>query len=79
MCVTFTSTRDRLSRRACGQSREPLKESGELPPQFPPRYIAMKLLEEDSYIKDQLKHHPKYPEWEEGEQTGSAADQEPAG
>ena len=42
-----------------------LKESGELPPQFPPRYIAMKLLEEDSYIKDQLKHHPKYPEWEE--------------
>ena len=42
-----------------------LKESRELPPQFPPRYIAMKLLEEDSYIKDQLKHHPKYPEWEE--------------
>ena len=42
-----------------------LKESGELPSQFPPRYIAMKLLEEDSYIKDQLKHHPKYPEWEE--------------
>ena len=42
-----------------------LKESGELPPQFPPRYIAMKLLEKDSYIKDQLKHHPKYPEWEE--------------
>lgn len=42
-----------------------LKESGELPPQFPPRYIAMKLLEEDSYIKDRLKHHPKYPEWEE--------------
>ena len=42
-----------------------LKESGELPPQFPPRYIAMKLLEEDSYIKDRLKHHPNYPAWEE--------------
>lgn len=42
-----------------------LKESGELPPQFPPRYIAMKLLEDDKYINNQLNRHPNYSQWEE--------------
>lgn len=43
-----------------------LKESSdELPPQFPPRYLAMKLLEDDQYVKDQLKSCKNYPLWAE--------------
>lgn len=41
-----------------------LKESvGELPPQFPPRYLAMKLLEGDKFIMEQLCRCTNYQEW----------------
>ena len=79
MCVTFISTRGRLVEESLRTIAGALKESGELPPQFPPRYIAMKLLEEDSYIKDRLKHHPNYPAWGGDEQAGSATDHQPVG
>ncbi len=35
----------------------------ELPKQFPPRYFAMKLLENDKYAVDQLKHCLSFPKW----------------
>ncbi len=35
----------------------------ELPMHFPPRYLAMKLLEGDRYAIDQLKGAPHYDEW----------------
>ncbi len=35
----------------------------ELPQAFPPRYLAMKLLENDAYVIEQLNRYPKYAEW----------------
>lgn len=35
----------------------------ELPQAFPPRYLAMKLLENDAYAIEQLNRYPKYAEW----------------
>ncbi len=35
----------------------------ELPKCFPPRYYALKLLEGDRYVKEQLKGAPHYDEW----------------
>lgn len=37
----------------------------ELPKQFPPRYLAMKLLEGDRHANEQLASAPHYPEWME--------------
>lgn len=41
-----------------------LRESrNELPQAFPPRYLAMKLLENDAYVIEQLNRYPKFAEW----------------
>lgn len=36
---------------------------GELPKAFPPRYYAMKLLESDRQVEDQLRGCARYPQW----------------
>lgn len=36
---------------------------GELPKAFPPRYYAMKLLEGDRQVEDQLRGCARYPQW----------------
>lgn len=35
----------------------------ELPKYFPPRYLAIKMLEDDSEITDMLSHSEHYPDW----------------
>lgn len=36
---------------------------GELPKAFPPRYYAMKMLEDDKQVEEQLRGRSRYPEW----------------
>ena len=38
---------------------------GELPKAFPPRYYAMKMLEGDRQVEEQLRGSSRYPEWAE--------------
>ena len=38
---------------------------GELPKAFPPRYYAMKMLEGDRQVEEQLRGSSRYPEWVE--------------
>ena len=38
---------------------------GELPKAFPPRYYAMKMLEGDKQVEEQLRGSSRYPEWAE--------------